>query len=376
VNLPHPTEYAVADAATIPTPALLIYTERVDGNIRAVIARCGGDPARWRPHVKTAKARNVMARFLVHGITRFKCATTMELRVLLDLGAADVLVSFPVVGATAQRVRSLAAARPASRVSVLIESAEHLGAFAGSGLGVFIDCNPGMDRTGLDPADAGAIAALVRQVTEAKCEFRGLHWYDGHLHGLDLAERTTIAHQGYAALGNLVARLAALGVVPTEVIVAGTPAAPCALSYVRWREIGTDIQISPGTVVYNDTTSLEQLPAEWGLKPAALVLTSVVSHPRPGRVTCDAGHKSVSADAGVPTCAVLGHADWTPARPSEEHLPIDCPSESGVPAIGTTLLLLPRHICPTVNNFDEALLIRDGRVEGVTEVSARGHDGV
>ncbi len=376
MNIPDASEYDVADAATIPTPALLIYTELVDGNIRAMIARCGGDPVRWRPHVKTAKAQNVMARYLVHGITRFKCATTKELRVLLDLGAPDVLVSFPVVGATAQRLRALALAHPATRISVLAESPAHVDAFDGSGIGIFVDCNPGMDRTGLDPADARAVAALVDRIGRARCEFRGLHWYDGHLHGMDLAERTTIAHRGYAALGNVVERLAALGVVPKEIIVAGTPATPCALSYAHWREIGNDIQISPGTVVYNDTTSLEQLPAEWGLRPAALVLTSVVSHPRPWRVTCDAGHKSVSADAGVPTCAVLGHDSWVPARPSEEHLPIDCPGESELPAIGTTLLLVPRHICPTVNNFDEALLIRNGRVEGVAEVSARGHDGM
>jgi len=341
-----------------------------------MIARCGNDPARWRPHVKTAKARDVIARYLMHGITRFKCATTKELRVLLELGAPDVLLSFPVVGATAQRVRELAAAHTATRVSVLVETAQHLAAFSGSGLGVFIDCNPGMDRTGANPSNAAAIAALANAATNTGCEFRGLHWYDGHLHGLPLRERTAVAHKGYDALATLVHRLAALGVEPREIIVAGTPAAPCALSYTRWADVGGPAQISPGTVVYNDTTSLEQLPPEWGLKPAALVLATVVSHPRDGRFTCDAGHKSVSADAGVPTCEVLGHPDWTPSKPSEEHLPIDCARAEDVPAIGSPLLLLPRHICPTVNNFDEALLVRDGRVEGRAGVTARGHDGL
>jgi D-serine deaminase-like pyridoxal phosphate-dependent protein len=131
------------------------------------------------------------------------------------------------------------------------------------------------------------------------------------------------------------------------------------------------VQVSPGTVVYNDVTSLEQLPADWGLAPAALVLATVVSHPRAQRVTCDAGHKTVSADAGVPTCLVLGHEDWVPAKPSEEHLPIDV-ARGEPPPIGTQLLLLPRHVCPTVNNFDQALFIRDGRVERTVPVSARG----
>jgi D-serine deaminase-like pyridoxal phosphate-dependent protein len=369
-------DYAVPGIEDIPTPALLIYLDRVDANIRAVIARCDGDPARWRPHVKTAKIADVMARFLTHGITHFKCATTRELRVLLDLGAPDVLLAFPVVGATARRVRQMAAENQRTRISVLVESAEHFAPFAGSGIGVFIDCNPGMDRTGSDPANTDAIAALARTVRAAQCEFRGLHWYDGHLHGLDMNERTTVAHRGYDAFASLVSRLRAAGVSVDEVIVAGTPAAPCALSYPRWSAIARSVQISPGTVVYNDTSSLAQLPPAWGLTPAALVLTNVVSHPRAGRFTCDAGHKAVSADAGVPTCAVVGHGSWTPAKPSEEHLPVDCESVEEVPPIGTPLLLLPRHVCPTVNNFDEAILIRDGRIAGTMVVSARGHDGL
>jgi len=83
----------------------------------------------------------------------------------------------------------------------------------------------------------------------------------------------------------------------------------------------------------------------------------------------------VSADAGVPTCTVLGHEDWHPSKPSEEHLPIDLPAESELPPIGAPLLLLARHICPTVNNFDEALLVRDGQIGRAVPVTARGREG-
>jgi D-serine deaminase-like pyridoxal phosphate-dependent protein len=369
------TDYAIENAESIPTPALLIYTDRVDDNIRAVIAQCGGDASRWRPHVKTAKARDIMARYLAHGVTRFKCATTKELRVLLDLEAPDVLLSFPVVGATAARVRELAATHPKSRVSVLVETREHLAPYAGTGLGVFIDCNSGMDRTGRDPSNVEALANLATEVESLGCVFRGLHWYDGHLHISDLTERERVAHEGYQRLETLVSRLASHSRAVREVIVAGTPAAPCALSYPKWSAISGNVQISPGTVVYNDTTSLDALPASWALAPAALVLATVVSHPRDGRFTCDAGHKAVSADAGVPTCAILGHEDWIPSKPSEEHLPVDCPAGS-VPDIGSSLLLIPRHVCPTVNNFDEALLVSNGVVQATALITARGHDGI
>ena len=118
--------------------------------------------------------------------------------------------------------------------------------------------------------------------------------------------------------------------------------------------------------------SLEQLPG-YGYAAAVLVLTTVVSHPTANSITCDAGHKSVSVDAGVPNCIVLGWPNLKPLKPSEEHLPMES-TDGNLPALGTRLYLLPRHVCPTVNNFDEALMIVNGQVRGTERVSARGHE--
>jgi len=35
---------------------------------------------------------------------------------------------------------------------------------------------------------------------------------------------------------------------------------------------------------------------------------------------------------------------------------------------------LPRHVCPTVNNFDDALIVRQGTIERVERVTARGRE--
>jgi D-serine deaminase-like pyridoxal phosphate-dependent protein len=366
----------LTDASAVPTPALLIDLDRVDANIGAMLAQCGGVPGAWRPHVKTAKAAVVMERFLAHGITTFKCATTRELRVLLRLGAPDVLLAFPAVGATAARARELLTTSTATRGSVLVESIAHLEAWRESGIGVFLDLNPGMDRTGGDPSRADDVSALARAVVHMGCVLRGIHWYDGHLAGAAPAERESVGFAGYDRLLTVVAALRDRGIAIDEIVVAGTPATPVALRYARWAEAGCVVRISPGTVVFNDRTSLAQLPDSWGLQPAAVVLTSVVSHPRPGRITCDAGHKSVSADAGVPTCAVLGRPEWEPSKPSEEHLPVDLPAGAERPPIGATFELLPTHICPTVNNFDEAIVVSHGRIVGTTPIDGRGHDGL
>jgi len=202
----------------------------------------------------------------------------------------------------------------------------------------------------------------------------GLHYYDGHTGGLELAERDAVAHRGYDQLMGIVARLEAEGFPLPEVISAGTPSLPCALSYAGFRNQKFVHRVSPGTIVYSDCTSLAQLPREYGLRPAALVLSTIVSHPHDRIFTCDAGHKAVSADAGVPTGAVVGHTDWRPGKPSEEHLPIEIPAGVALPAIGELIYILPRHVCPTVNNFNEAVLVKDGHLAGLAPVTARGRE--
>ena len=159
-----------------------------------------------------------------------------------------------------------------------------------------------------------------------------------------------------------------------EVITSGTPTFPSSLAHEGLRRGNFIHRVSPGTVVYCDASSLQQLPSDYGYRAAALVLTRVVSHPHAGIVTCDAGHKTVSADAGVPTCVVVGHPELTPLSPSEEHLPLAIKEGAIAPRIGDALYLLPRHICPTVNNFDSALLVRNGHIESVEPVSARGRE--
>jgi D-serine deaminase-like pyridoxal phosphate-dependent protein len=374
VNTMLSSPYPLPEMPDLLTPALLIDADRVDQNIQATIGLLGGDPRRWRPHVKTAKLAWAMQRMLDYGVRQFKCATTLELATLCALGADDVLLAYPVVGAGAQRVRELAAHYPDTTISVLVERQAHLAAWAGSAVRVFVDLDPGMHRTGVDPADLAGLVALIRAAQQAGIVVGGLHWYDGHYGGLDLPARTEAAHAGYDQLMALVAALAQQQIVIPELITAGTPSLPCAASYAPFANGSIRHCASPGTVLYNDTTSITQLPSEAGFTVAAFVVCSVVSQPQPGRITCDAGHKAVSADAGVPTCAVLGHVDWEPQRPSEEHLPIDLPP-AALPPIGTRLVLVPRHVCPTVNNFDQAVIVRAGQVVGIEGVTARGHEG-
>lgn len=354
------------------TPALLIFPEIIDHNIERTLARLDGNPERWRPHVKTAKLISTMRQMTARGIRNFKCATTLELRTVCEAGASDVLVAFACWGPRAHRVAEIAREFPKVAVSALVEDARNLGEWSGTGIGIFIDVNPGANRTGIEESRIDDIVELARAIQRAGLTFRGLHYYDGQHRQSVLAERTAAAWSGYDRLMEIVAALALAGRAPAEVITSGTPAMPCSITYPGFLNAPFVHRVSPGTVVYNDTSSLEQLP-DWGYQPAVYVLATVISHPVDGIVTCDAGHKSVSADAGVPTCAVRGRADLEPLGPSEEHLPIRVAAGAVSPVPGDLLYLLPRHVCPTVNNFDEAVLVT-GSTLTVVPVSARGRE--
>jgi D-serine deaminase-like pyridoxal phosphate-dependent protein len=371
-EFPWNERYRVRDSENMLSPALLAYPDVIASNIARTLNLVNGNADRWRVHIKTAKLGYTLRMLLERGVCNFKCATTLELRVACENGAQDVLIAFPAVGANARRIREIADAFLKVRVSVLVENEEQLRQWRGSRVGIFLDINPGMNRTGVEQSRSEDILNLVHAI--GNLEFRGLHYYDGQYGGVEEHERTRAAHAGYDCLLKIVGRIEHCGLTVPEVITAGTPTIPCSLTYNGFRAREFIHRISPGTVVYGDATSLAQLPGEYGFEPAVLVLTRVVSRPRAGIITCDAGHKAVSADAGLPTCVVVGHPELKPLSPSEEHLPMAVADEAVGPQVGDTLYLIPRHVCPTVNNFDHAVLARDGRIISVEEVSARGRE--
>jgi D-serine deaminase-like pyridoxal phosphate-dependent protein len=373
-EFPWDERYRVTGVEEIITPALLVYPEVIASNIERTLALLDGAADRWRVHIKTSKLGYTLRMLVERGVRNYKCATTLEMLVACQCGARDVLLAYPVMGANALRVKQIAEQFPGVRISVLVENAEQLRQWQGSRLGIFIDINPGMNRTGIAQDHIEEISLLVSIIGAGGLEFRGLHYYDGQYGAIAEPERTQAAHDGYNRLLNIVAAIERDGTRVPEIITAGTPTFPCSLSFTGFRSAAFIHRVSPGTVVYSDAASLLQLPAAYGYRPAVLVLTRVVSQPRAGIATCDAGHKTVSVDSGVPNCVVVGHEELTPLAPSEEHLPMAVREGAGAPHAGEALYLLPKHICPSVNNFDDALIVQQGAIASVEKVSARGRE--
>jgi D-serine deaminase-like pyridoxal phosphate-dependent protein len=366
--------YSIARADEVLTPVLVIYPEIVVSNIERTLDLLGGDANSIRVHIKTAKLGYTIRLLVDRNIRAFKCATTLELLTACENGAEDVLFAYPAMGANGQRAAQIADQFPDVRISVLAENLTQLRQWQSTRVGIFLDINPGMNRTGIEQERTEKVVSVLRRISELGLEFRGLHYYDGQYGGLPWEERMRSAHAGYDRLLELVREITREGFSIPEVVTAGTPTFPCSLAYSGFRRQAFIHRVSPGTVIYGDATSLAQLPRDYGYAPAALVVARVVSQPSAVVITCDAGHKAVSADAGVPTCLVIGNRGLTALSPSEEHLPFATAEGSTTPRVGDLLYLLPRHICPTVNNFDRALIVRDGHIEAEESVSARGHE--
>lgn len=349
------------------TPALVVDLRRVRANLRRVLALTGG-PERWRPHVKTTKIPAVWVEVARAGVRHFKCATTREARHLLatlrnEGVQGDLLVAYPHRGPALAELGRLATEHPETKLSVLCEDPELVTEIPAA-VSLFIDVNPGMHRTGIPLTERATILDVARR---AGARFRGLHYYDGHLHTDDLAARRAAIFAGYDELLDL-CREVDPGEI-REIITSGTPAFLHSLAYPGFE--GLLHRVSPGTVVFHDLRTEQENP-DLELEPAALVLTRVVSHPRADLATCDAGSKSIAAEAGDPCAFVLGHPGLTPQPPSEEHLPL-LVEHGQRPARGETLLLIPRHVCPTVNLAEEAWLVDDDGYT-VATVAARAHD--
>ncbi|MFT5029595.1 MAG: D-serine deaminase-like pyridoxal phosphate-dependent protein, partial [Candidatus Binatia bacterium] len=62
--------YQIENADEIPSPALLVYPERIRENIRNMV-ELTGDSARLRPHVKTHKMAEVIKLQVAAGIVKF-----------------------------------------------------------------------------------------------------------------------------------------------------------------------------------------------------------------------------------------------------------------------------------------------------------------
>src|SRR5438128_636243 len=103
------------------------------------------------------RANEIARMELAAGITKHKCATIAEAELLADVGAADVLLAYNLVGPNCERMARLIKAFPKCRFSVLVDHPAGAAALsqamtrAGTKVGVLLDVDVGQHRTGIAP---------------------------------------------------------------------------------------------------------------------------------------------------------------------------------------------------------------------------------
>ena len=360
-----PAWYHILNAAALDTPALVVYPARVRHNLARLTASLD-DVGRLRPHVKTHKSREATRLTLAAGIRKFKCATIAEAEMLGQCQAPDVLLAYPPVGPKAGRFLELMRQYPATQFSCLVDNLDAarqldaLGASHDRTVAVFLDLNVGMNRTGIAPA---AALGLYQQCAGlARLRVVGLHAYDGHLHDEDLAARTARCHAAFAPVAALAAQLRAAGFAPV-VVAGGTPTYPI-------HAARPGVECSPGTFIYWDG-GYGRAFAEQPFRPAALVLSRVISLPTATTLCVDLGHKAVASESPLDQrVTFLNAPELRPIGHSEEHLVLAAEAGHGH-RVGDVLYGLPHHICPTVALHERAITIEDGRATGEWRTAAR-----
>jgi D-serine deaminase-like pyridoxal phosphate-dependent protein len=342
------------------TPAVTVHLDVMADNIRRVQAHLDRHRIANRPHIKTHKIPDIGKMQMAAGAVGITCQKLGEVEVFADAGVAhDVLLTYNILGA-AKTERLIALARRVPRLVVVFDNevvARELSDAAALhrvDLEFLVECDTGFRRTGVQTPDA-ALELTRLALKLPGLRFKGLMTFPNRDPDTREFFERALALFGQAG-------------IPVEVVSGGgTPA----LATVDRFPMLTEHRA--GTCVYNDAMVVSSGTATWD-QCAMRVRATVVSRPTDDRGVLDAGSKVLTSD--LYHMKGYGHLMEYPeahvAHLSEEHAVVDfsgCPAR---PKVGEVVSVVPNHCCVVTNMVDEIYGVRNGRVEVVWPVAARG----
>jgi len=358
--------FHISNPEDVPSPALLLYNDRIDENMAKMI-RIAGGVERLRPHMKTHKLPELIQKQIALGIHKFKCATIAEAEMVASCGTRDVLLAYQPVGPNAARFCALLKQFPQTRFSTVVDdesvarSVSQAAQAEKVSVDVLLDLDCGQHRTGIEPGDR-AFKLYQFISSQAALQPAGLHAYDGHIHDRDVKTRAAMCEAAFAPVAAFRQQLQGAGLPVPRVVAGGTPTFPM-------HAARGDVECSPGTCVLWDWGYSTNFP-DLGFLHAATLLTRVVSKPTRNRLCLDLGHKSVGSEMPHPRVHFPELAEAKPVGHNEEHLVLETDRARDF-HLGAVLYGIPWHICPTVALHDRVQVVRDGRVVEEWPVTAR-----
>jgi 3-hydroxy-D-aspartate aldolase len=345
----------------VDTPALVLDLGAFEKNQRTLFDLVRGR-VRVRPHAKTHKCPEVAKRQIALGAVGMCCQKVAEAEAMVDGGVGDVLVSNEIVGA--RKIERLAALSRRAKIGVCIDHPENLRAIAATGasLDIYIEIDVGMHRCGVAPGEPAV--RLAKEIVAFKnLRFAGLQAYHGRAqHIRSMEERHAVIELAAHHVVHTKKLLEKNGIACPIVTGAGSG------TFMLEVEAGAWDEIQPGSYAFMDADYAKN---EWAaplprFEHALFVLSTVMSRPSAQLAIVDAGLKASSVDSGMPT---VWKKNLQYARASDEHGWIE---GTPAPALGEKLLLVPGHCDPTINLYDWYVCVRDGRVEALWPITARG----
>ncbi|ACP23400.1 metal-activated pyridoxal enzyme (plasmid) [Sinorhizobium fredii NGR234] len=358
----------------IQTPCLILDLDALERNIRKMGDYAKAHNMRHRAHGKMHKSVDVLRlQQELGGAIGVCCQKVSEAEVFVRGGIKDVLVSNQVRDPL--KIDRLARlAKQDARIIVCVDDLANVAELSaatqkhGATLECFVEIDCGAGRCGV--TSISAVVALADAVNGAPgLTFAGIQAYQGAMQHIDKYEdRKAKLDIAIAQVKEAIEALKAEGLEPELVSGGGTG------SYYFESHSGVYNELQCGSYAFMDAdygrildkagTRIDK--GEW--ENALFILTSVMSHAKPGKAVCDAGLKSQSVDSGLPF--VYGRDDVKYVKCTDEHGVIEDPN--GVLKINEKLRLVPGHCDPTCNVHDWYVGVRNGKVETLWPVSARG----
>ena len=362
------------DEADIQTPCLVLDLDALERNIIKMGQFAKDKNMRHRVHGKMHKSVDVaLLQEKLGGSCGVCCQKVSEAEAFVRGGIKDVLVSNQVRDpAKIDRLARLP--KLGARAICCVDDLANIADLSAAALkhGTQIEClveiDCGAGRCGVQSTeDVVAIATAIDAVEGLK--FAGLQAYQGAMQHLDdYQERKAKIEIAVAMVAEAVAALKSVGLECDIVGGGGTG------SYYFEGESGVYNELQCGSYAFMDADYGRILDrdgkridqGEW--QNALFLLTSVMSHAKADKAICDAGLKAQSVDSGLPV--IFGRTDVEYIKWSDEHGVIADPD--GVLKVGDKLKLVPGHCDPTCNVHDWYVGVRNGKVEALWPITARG----
>ena len=362
------------DEKDIQTPCLILDLDALERNIKKMGDYAKAHGMRHRVHGKMHKSVDVAKlQERLGGSVGVCCQKVSEAEVFVRGGIKDVLVSNQVRDpAKIDRLARLP--KLGSRIIVCVDDIDNVAELSaaaqkhGTTLECFIEIDCGAGRCGVTTSEA--VVKIAKAIEAAPgLKFTGIQAYQGAMQHIDKYEdRKAKLDTAIAMVKDAVEALKVAGLEPELVSGGGTG------SYYFESNSGVYNELQCGSYAFMDADYGRILDkdgnridhGEW--ENALFILTSVMSHVKADKAICDAGLKAQSVDSGLPF--VYGRDDVKYIKCSDEHGVIEDPQ--GVLKVNDKLKLVPGHCDPTCNVHDWYVGVRNGKVEALWPVSARG----